>query len=91
LFRIVQEALTNVAKHSQASYVKISVDVEHETLRLSLEDDGIGFDPEISFQPDSGQGWGLLSITERAEAVGGQCRIDSSPNQGTRVIVEIPR
>jgi PAS domain S-box-containing protein len=91
LFRIVQEALTNVAKHSQASYVKISVDVERETLRLSLEDDGIGFDPEISIQPDSGQGWGLLSITERAEAVGGQCRIDSSPNQGTRVIVEIPR
>jgi PAS domain S-box-containing protein len=91
LFRIVQEALTNVAKHSQASNVKISVDVDHEILRLFLEDDGIGFDSSDSIWPDNEQGWGLLSMTERAEAVGGQCRINSSPNQGTQVIVEIPR
>jgi two-component system sensor histidine kinase UhpB len=91
LFRIVQEALTNVTKHAQASYVKISVGEERDILRLTIVDDGIGFDPEGIIQPDSGQGWGLLSITERAEAVGGQCRIASSPNQGTRVIVELPR
>jgi two-component system sensor histidine kinase UhpB len=91
LFRIVQEALTNVSKHAQASYVKISVDVDREILRLTLLDDGIGFDPEGVILPDNGQGWGLLSITERAEAVGGKCRIVSSPNQGTQVIVEIPR
>jgi len=91
LFRIVQEALTNVTKHAQASYVKISVDVDREILHLTLLDDGIGFDPEDVIQPDNGQGWGLLSITERAEAVGGKCWIVSSPNQGTRVIVEIPR
>ena len=91
MFRIVQEALTNVSKHARASYVKISVDVDRDILRLTLVDDGIGFNPEDIIQPDNGQGWGLLSITERTEAVGGQCRILSSPNQGTRVIVELPR
>ncbi len=91
LFRIVQEALTNVTKHAQASYVKISMAEESDILRLTLVDDGIGFDPQGAIQPDNGQGWGLLSITERAEGVGGQCKIISSPNQGTQVIVEIPR
>lgn len=91
LFRIVQEALTNVTKHAKASFVKISVDVESDILRLTLVDDGIGFDPEGIIQPEDGKGWGLLSLRERAEAIGGRCRIDSSPNQGTRVIVEIPR
>jgi two-component system sensor histidine kinase UhpB len=91
LFRIVQEALTNVTKHAQASFVKISVDVEGAILRLTLVDDGVGFDPEDITQPENERGWGLLSITERAESVGGQCRIISSPNQGTRVIVELPR
>jgi two-component system sensor histidine kinase UhpB len=91
LFRIVQEALTNVTKHAQASFVKISVDVEGSILRLTLVDDGVGFDPEDITQPENGRGWGLLSITERAESVGGKCRIVSSPNQGTRLIVELPR
>ena len=91
LFRIVQEVLTNVTKHAQASYVNISVDVDRENLRLTLVDDGVGFDTEEIIQPEHGRGWGLLSITERAEAVGGQCRIVSSPNQGTQVVVELPR
>jgi PAS domain S-box-containing protein len=91
LFRIVQEALTNVSKHAQASFVNISLDVEGYILRLTLVDDGVGFDPEDIVHPDNGQGWGLLSITERAEAAGGTCWIESSPNQGTQVIVEIPR
>jgi two-component system sensor histidine kinase UhpB len=91
LFRIVQEALTNVAKHSQASNVRITIAVEDKRLYLIIEDDGIGFDPGISIQTDSGQSWGLLSMTERAEALGGQCRIDSSSDQGTKVSVEIPK
>lgn len=91
LFRIVQEALTNVSKHAQASFVKISVDLEGNILRLTLEDNGVGFDPQDFTQPDGGGGWGLLSITERAEAAGGKCWVVSSPNQGTQVIVEIPR
>jgi len=91
LFRIAQEALTNVAKHSQASHVKISVDMVGDILRLSVSDDGIGFDPQHLSETGDGQGWGLLSITERAEAVGGQVRIVSSPNQGATVTVEVPR
>jgi two-component system sensor histidine kinase UhpB len=91
LFRIVQEVLTNVTKHAHASYVNMSIDVDRENLCLTLVDDGVGFNTEDIFQPENGRGWGLLSITERAEAVGGKCRIVSSPNQGTQVIVEIPR
>lgn len=87
LFRITQEALTNVSKHAQASQVNITVAMQADVLHLSVSDDGVGFDTQ---SPD-GQGWGLLSITERAEAVGGWARILSSPNQGTTVSVEIPR
>jgi PAS domain S-box-containing protein len=91
LFRIAQEALTNVTKHAQASQVKISVDMVGNILRLSVSDDGIGFDPQHLSEIGDSQGWGLLSITERAEAVRGQVQIISSPNQGTTVTVEIPR
>ena len=91
LFRIAQEALTNVTKHAQASHVKISVDMVGNILRLSVSDDGIGFDPQHLSETGDGQGWGLLSMTERAEAVGGQVQIISSPNQGTTVTVEVPR
>ena len=91
LFRITQETLTNVAKHSQASHVKILVEMVDDILRLSVSDDGKGFDPQHLSKTDQGQGWGLLSITERAEAVGGQLMIRSSPDQGTTVTVEVPR
>ena len=91
LFRITQEALTNVAKHSQASNVKISVDMVGDILRLSVSDDGKGFDPLHVSETSGAHGWGLLSITERAEAVGGQVRIVSSPNQGAAVTVDVPR
>jgi signal transduction histidine kinase len=87
LFRIAQEALTNVAKHAQATHVLVSVHVQGEILRLVVADDGIGFDPGLS----AGHGWGLLTMTERAEGVGGRCRIESVPGQGTRVSVEVAR
>ncbi len=99
LFRIAQEALTNVAKHSQATQVTVTVEVDGGTLRLVVADDGIGFDPSTTLrtspaylgEPDGGRGWGLLTMTERAEAVGGRCRIESDPRQGTRVVVEMER
>ena len=99
LFRIAQEALTNVAKHAQATQVTVTVEVEGGTLRLVVADDGIGFDPSTTLrtspaplaEPDGGRGWGLLNMTERAEAVGGRCRIESDPKQGTQVIVEVAR
>jgi two-component system sensor histidine kinase UhpB len=97
LFRIAQEALTNVAKHAQATHVTVTVEVDSGTLRLVVADDGIGFDPSALLragpahlaQPDGSRGWGLLTMTERAEAVGGRCCFESDPGQGAQVIVEV--
>ena len=91
LFRIVQEALTNSAKHARASKVTIRVDQESGFLRLEIADDGVGFDTSQSVDYDQGRGWGVLSMTERAEAVGGSCAINSNIGHGTQVIVEVPR
>jgi PAS domain S-box-containing protein len=91
LFRIAQEALTNVAKHAQATHVTVIVEVDSGTSRLVVADDGIGFDPAHPAEPDQGRGWGLLTMAERAEAVGGRCRIESAPGQGAQVIVEVAR
>jgi signal transduction histidine kinase len=89
LFRIAQEALTNVAKHAQATQIRVHIEAEDETLRLLVADDGIGFEPAQLAGPDGGRGWGLLTMSERAEAVGGRCWIKSEPGQGTQVIVEV--
>ncbi|MCK4788799.1 MAG: sensor histidine kinase [Desulfobacteraceae bacterium] len=70
LFRIAQEALTNVAKHAQATQVTVTIKVDSGTLRLVVADDGIGFDPAHLPAPDGGQHFGLLIMSERAEAVG---------------------
>jgi signal transduction histidine kinase len=91
LFRIAQEALTNVAKHAQATHVLVSVQGQGKILRLVVADDGIGFDSGVMAGPGPDHGWGLLTMTERAEAVGGRCRIESLPGQGTRVSVEVAR
>ncbi|NIO41489.1 MAG: hypothetical protein GTO41_15730 [Burkholderiales bacterium] len=91
LFRIAQEALTNVAKHAQATQVTVTVAIEGGNLHMVVSDDGIGFDPAQLTDPDGGRGWGLLTMTERAEAVGGRCRIESDPGQGTQIIVDVAR
>lgn len=92
LFRIAQEALTNVAKHARATRVTISITADAQKVQLIIADDGVGFEPAVKAGPPAKrQGWGLLTMTERAEAVNGQCRIESLPGQGTRVVVEVPR
>lgn len=91
LFRIAQEALTNVAKHAQATNVMVTMQVQGEIVRLVITDDGIGFDPTPRVEPGGGHGWGLLTMAERAEAVGGCCRIQSVPGQGAQVVVEVDR
>jgi PAS domain S-box-containing protein len=88
LFRIAQEALTNVAKHAQAARATVTVEAEGETVRLVIADDGMGFD---TAKPDEHRGWGLLSMNERAQAVDGRCRVESQFGQGTRVVVEVRR
>lgn len=91
LFNIAQEALTNVAKHAQAKNVRVTVQGQGDALRLVIADDGIGFDSACAMEPGAGHGWGLLIMTERAQAVGGCCRIESAPGRGTHVTVEVVR
>jgi two-component system sensor histidine kinase UhpB len=91
LFRIAQEALTNVAKHAQATQVTVITKVDNGTLRLVVADNGIGFDPAHLPAPDRYQHFGLLIMSERAEAVGGVFHIESRPGSGTKLIVEVTR
>ena len=88
---MVQETLTNVAKHAQAKNVKVAMQEQNGMLRLVVADDGIGFDAMHMTEPGESRGWGLLTMTERAEGVGGRCRIESVPGHGTQVSVEVAR
>jgi len=87
LFRIAQEALTNCAKHARASAVAIELDLDNDTehLLLSVTDDGVGID--LAGANGKRTGLGLLSMQERAEAIGCRWRIESMPGKGTRVSV----
>lgn len=89
LFRVAQEAFNNVAKHA-ASATRIDVALEHgaQHERLIVQDDGVGFDPASERQ--AGSGWGILSMEERSEAVGGVLHVHSVPGHGTRIVVEVP-
>ena len=88
LYRVVQEALTNVVRHSGASMVNIAVHAEGSEVVVVVEDDGEGFDgTEIG----DGAGLGLLGMRERAASVGGSVRVESAPGGGTRVRLSIPQ
>lgn len=89
LFRIAQEALTNVAKHAQASSVMVTLERSSGAVQLVIADDGIGFDTRSTVPMEGAGQWGLLTMQERAEAAGGHCWIESQPGQGTRVTLEI--
>jgi two-component system sensor histidine kinase UhpB len=89
LFCIGQKALNNVAKHAQATQVIVTLEASPNLVRLTVADNGIGFDLARLSDGSELPGWGILTMTERADAVGGRCRIDSQPGQGTRVVVEV--
>ncbi|HLY28844.1 MAG TPA: PAS domain S-box protein [Aggregatilineales bacterium] len=90
LFRIVQEALTNVAKHADARHVTITLRRLDRTVTLMIADDGIGINPSEQRKPGQQGGLGLIGMTERSEALGGHTRVESRPYKGTRIIVEVP-
>jgi signal transduction histidine kinase len=91
LFRAVQEALANVVRHASASSVLIQVAEAGGMLVIEIEDDGVGFDPAAVEEPGaSGRGLGLMGIRERLELLQGQARIESTPGQGTRVVLRAP-
>lgn len=91
LLRIVQEALTNVLKHAGATEVIVSVRHMDGRLRLSIEDNGKGFDEALLAKGNGHRGWGMATMRERALAVGGTFRVRSSPGDGTHIIVEVNR
>jgi two-component system NarL family sensor kinase len=84
IFRVVQEALSNVARHAQATEVRLSLTEQRSELRLSIEDDGRGFDPQLVLEMASGA-IGLLTIRKRIRATGGTMALDSSAQSGTRI------
>ena len=86
LYRIVQEAMTNIVRHSRATKVDLLADRRGDLIRVIIEDNGVGFEPD---RVDHGEHFGLLGMKERAEALGGSLRIDSSPGEGTAVVVEV--
>lgn len=89
VFRVAQEALTNVIKHAKAKTVKIRLDYSAEVVGLLVEDDGAGFDIDRIDTPDR-RAWGLIGMEERASLLGGRLHVDSAPGAGTRVDVRIP-
>ena len=91
LFRITQEGLTNIAKHARARHAGIRLTFDVDSVRLLVEDDGVGMVPEqINRHLTGHSGWGLAGIRERAALVGGTFDIDSAPGRGTRLTVHIP-
>lgn len=90
-FRIVQEALNNVRKHSKAKNVDIFVESTPTRLNLLIADDGIGFDPNANKEIDPMVGgFGIMSMKERAELLNGKVQVKSSPGRGTKVYLSIP-
>jgi signal transduction histidine kinase len=89
LFRIAQEALTNVAKYARAGKVTVTLGTTSDMSSLTIADDGCGFDPSAWKQPARDHGWGLMIMRERAAAVGAELSVESAPGRGTRVIVTL--
>jgi PAS domain S-box-containing protein len=87
IFRIVQESLTNIAKHAQASHADIAIEEDDGALVVRIEDDGVGFSIQAPRKPNS---FGLFGLRERASQLGGNATITSTPGEGTIVEVRLP-
>jgi PAS domain S-box-containing protein len=88
LYRVIQEALSNVVRHSGASSVDVTIRVDEDHIVAVVEDDGSGFDAQTITE---GGGLGLIGMKERAASAGGAVRIDSRPGRGTQVRLSIPQ
>jgi two-component system NarL family sensor kinase len=90
LFRIAQEALRNVEKHSGAGHVSLDLHVEKDGATLRVADDGRGFEPgKLSIERDDATGLGLPGMQERAKSIDGTLRVKSHPGQGTLIEVRV--
>jgi NarL family two-component system sensor histidine kinase LiaS len=87
LFRVAQEGLSNVVRHSKATLVQLTLTLTSETVTLSVADNGQGFDPTRHEH----LGVGLLSMQERMKALGGDVQVESTPGKGTRIVAYCKR
>jgi two-component system NarL family sensor kinase len=88
LFRVAQEALTNVRKHAHASEVELALRRRGSTLTLSVRDDGRGFSPRS--RHSDGLSHGIVGMRERAKLLGGRLQISSAPGKGSRIVARVP-
>jgi signal transduction histidine kinase len=93
LYHAVQEGLTNVQKHANATQVVVDLRYHDDEAALSMRDNGCGFDTAILQQLPSERegGYGLLGLQERLQLVGGHLHIESSPGEGTNLLVHVPK
>jgi signal transduction histidine kinase len=91
IFRIVQEALSNVGRHAEAGQANVHLTFDRETVRVQVQDHGKGFEPPARITELASAGhYGLLGMRERAQLVGAQFSLNSAPGGGTRISVELP-
>jgi len=91
LFKAVRELLLNIAKHAKATHVKVSIQRVNNTIRIKVQDNGIGFDTNrMCLNVDKNRGFGLFNVRERLTLQKGQFEIDSKPGKGTAVILAVP-
>src|SRR5258706_5802335 len=90
IYRIAQESLNNVAKHSHATAVLVRIDQGAENIDFSIHDNGVGFDATRVYSSSNGSGLGLIGIRERLQDFGGTLRMDSAPGGGTTLTATIP-
>lgn len=91
LFRVLQEAISNIAEHARARQVEINFEFEPDQVSVTVEDDGIGFDlDEVARSPDMKRGLGLMGMWERMELVGGKVIVSSTPGEGTTLSIHAP-
>jgi signal transduction histidine kinase len=90
VYRVVQEALTNAVKHSQARSVAVEIFSRDSTLHCIIQDDGVGFLPESELQKGKRKGLGLVAMQERLNAIGGIIEFESAPMRGTTIRLSLP-
>ncbi|MGE3480935.1 MAG: ATP-binding protein [Gammaproteobacteria bacterium] len=87
LYRILQEALTNISRHARARAVSVEISHDHDAILLAVEDDGVGISEQDMLRNDA---WGLIGMRERVDALRGDFNITSRPGGGTRLAVRLP-
>jgi signal transduction histidine kinase len=90
IYRLVQEALTNIARHAEATSGVVRLTIDPSTVTVTIEDNGVGFDVADVERPGKRRGLGLLSIRERVTGLRGTVRIESAVRHGSRIDVELP-